>query len=532
MSYLGFTEVNLLSGALAIPGKLETLRLNDCGITFEGCGALASALTSKLSHLRELDLSGNKLGDVGVMLLSAGVGNNLLKLETLKLIDCGVTHEGCHALGLALASNTSHLKELDLSQNSLNDVEIMLLSAGLENPSCKLEKLKLLNCGLTEQGCTALASALRSNPSHLRELDLSENSLSYLHTMLLSAVMENPCWKLETLKLMNCSLTDDGCSALISALRSNPSHLRELDLSKNNLSYLDIMLLCAAMEIPYWKLETLRLKDCGLTEEGYGTLASALRSNPSHLRELDLSGNKVGDFGVQILSAALEIPYCILGTLKLVSCDITDEGCVALVSALRSNPSHFRHLDLSGNKLGNLGIRLLSDALDSPYCELETLKLNDCDLTDENCVSLSSALRLNILNLRELDLSENKLRDSGVKFLFAGPESHLSKLATFKLVNCGITGEGDDTFELHSVQVELDAVEKQIRQLLERQAELRAALESSRRKTRARPRTMTSSPPPPPPVFEISTRNRFAPLRETERDAVIVGDSIVRYPQS
>ncbi|KAL1282473.1 hypothetical protein QQF64_001276 [Cirrhinus molitorella] len=82
------------------------------------------------------------------------------------------------------------------------------------------------------------------------------------------------------------------------------------------------------------------------------------------------------------------------------------------------------------------------------------------------------------------------------------------------------------------MQVELEAVEKQIRQLLERQAELRAALESSRqRKTRARPRTMTS-PPPPPPVFEISTRNRFAPLRETERDAVIVGDSIVRYPQS
>ncbi|KAK2890588.1 hypothetical protein Q8A67_013231 [Cirrhinus molitorella] len=98
----------------------------------------------------------------------------------------------------------------------------------------------------------------------------------------------------------------------------------------------------------------------------------------------------------------------------------------------------------------------------------------------------------------------------------------------------------DDTFELHSVQVELEAVEKQIRQLLERQAELRAALESSRdalfpdvlTSGAGTPRTMTTSPPPPPPVFEISTRNRFAPLRETERDAVIVGDSIVRYLQS
>ncbi|XP_059393365.1 uncharacterized protein LOC132126252 [Carassius carassius] len=33
----------------------------------------------------------------------------------------------------------------------------------------------------------------------------------------------------------------------------------------------------------------------------------------------------------------------------------------------------------------------------------------------------------------------------------------------------------------------------------------------------------------PTPVFEISTRNRFAPLRKTGRDAVIIRDSIVRH---
>ncbi len=45
------------------------------------------------------------------------------------------------------------------------------------------------------------------------------------------------------------------------------------------------------------------------------------------------------------------------------------------------------------------------------------------------------------------------------------------------------------------------------------------------RKTRSRPRSTTS----PPPVFDISSRNRFAPLCEMERDAVIIGDSIVRH---
>ncbi|KAK3544991.1 hypothetical protein QTP86_031020 [Hemibagrus guttatus] len=55
-----------------------------------------------------------------------------------------------------------------------------------------------------------------------------------------------------------------------------------------------------------------------------------------------------------------------------------------------------------------------------------------------------------------------------------------------------------------------------------------AAWMQQQRKTRAKPRARTS-PPPPPPVFEIPTQNRFAPLRETECDTVIIGDSIVRH---
>ncbi|KAF7705584.1 hypothetical protein HF521_020870 [Silurus meridionalis] len=46
------------------------------------------------------------------------------------------------------------------------------------------------------------------------------------------------------------------------------------------------------------------------------------------------------------------------------------------------------------------------------------------------------------------------------------------------------------------------------------------------RKPQAKPRSRTS--PSPPPAFEISTKNRFAPLREMKRDIVILGDSIVR----
>ncbi len=59
-------------------------RLRDCGVTDEGCAALASVLKSNSSHLRELDLSGNQLEDSGVMHLSSGLLNLDCKLEILR----------------------------------------------------------------------------------------------------------------------------------------------------------------------------------------------------------------------------------------------------------------------------------------------------------------------------------------------------------------------------------------------------------------------------------------------------------------
>ncbi|XDV53671.1 hypothetical protein PO909_022109 [Leuciscus waleckii] len=56
------------------------------------------------------------------------------------------------------------------------------------------------------------------------------------------------------------------------------------------------------------------------------------------------------------------------------SCGVTDEGCAALASALRSNPSHLRELSLYGNNLGDSGVKLLEDLRDDPHYKLETLE--------------------------------------------------------------------------------------------------------------------------------------------------------------
>ncbi|XDV33459.1 hypothetical protein PO909_003866 [Leuciscus waleckii] len=293
--------------------------------------------------------------------------------RSVQLYDCGVTDEGCADLTSALRSNPSHLRKLDLSLNKVGDSGVKQLSDLLQDPHCKLEILWLRDCGVWDEGCAALTSALRSNPSHLRKLSLSLNKVGDSGVMQLSDLLQDPRCKLEILGLCDCGVTDEGCAALTSALRSNPSHLRELSLSWNKVGDSGVKQLSDLLQDPHGKLEILWLSDCGVTDEGCAALTSALRSNPSHLRELDLSWNKVGDSGVKQISDLLQDPHCKLEILWLCDCGVTDEGCAALTSALRSNPSHLRKLDLTRNNLRDSDVKLLSDLKEDPHYKLETV---------------------------------------------------------------------------------------------------------------------------------------------------------------
>ncbi|XP_038873506.1 NACHT, LRR and PYD domains-containing protein 12-like isoform X3 [Salvelinus namaycush] len=418
----------------------KTILLNSCNITWRNCENLALAFSSSTSSMRKLDLSHNGLTDTGVELLCLGLGNTICKLETLKLSGCKVQEEGCASLASALMSNPAHLKELDLSYNNPGDSGVKQLSAALEVLHCKLETLSLVNCSLTGTCCEALASALRSNSSSLRELDLSKNDLHNMGLELLSAGLRSINCKLETLRLVTCGVTEEGFSSLACALKSNPSHLKQLDLSNNKAGDAGAILLSAALEHPGCELLKFRLCDCGMTEKGWAFLASNLRSNPSHLRELDLSKNVLGDSGVKILSALLEDPHCELKTLRLENC--SGECFVSLASALKSNPSHLRELDLTGNNVGDSGVKLLSAGLEDPCCKLEKLSLICCGLSWECCETLAAALSSTSSSLRELNLSRNNLENLGVKRLSTGLGNPHCKLMILRLSDCGMAEEG------------------------------------------------------------------------------------------
>uniref|UniRef100_A0A3B4XQ62 NACHT domain-containing protein n=1 Tax=Seriola lalandi dorsalis TaxID=1841481 RepID=A0A3B4XQ62_SERLL len=191
-------------------------RLGGCNLSVRSCEALASVLSARSSSLRELDLSNNNLQDSGVKQLFAGLESPQCALETLRLSGCNLSERSCEALSSVLSSHCSNLRELDLSKNDLQDSGVKHLSAEVKSPQCTLETLRLSNCLITEDGCASLASALTSNFSHLRELDLSYNHPGDTGVKLLSAGLEDLNWRLDTLRYGEACSNDRSITAAVS----------------------------------------------------------------------------------------------------------------------------------------------------------------------------------------------------------------------------------------------------------------------------------------------------------------------------
>uniref|UniRef100_A0A3Q3J1P6 NACHT LRR and PYD domain-containing protein n=1 Tax=Monopterus albus TaxID=43700 RepID=A0A3Q3J1P6_MONAL len=299
----------------------------------------------------------------------------------------------------------------------------------------KSRKAMLRFSNLTDKCCPALAAVLSTKESYLRKLDLGYNSISDNGVRTLVEGLTDKNCRLKALSLQGCGVTSQacrhlkhlsksceinlhcnieqmGCYYLASALQNNSSHLTELDLSINMVGDKGANEIFEKFDIS--QLRRLEVYHCGLTVLSCRNIGEALKSEDSSLAELNLSNNSLKDAGFAVISTVI------------FGCGITRLGCGYLARVLCSISQLY--LDLSLNCLEDMGVKEISDGLKNPLSHLKTLNLSHCSLTDDCCAQLASGISSKQGIIGELDLSGNDLQDKGVRKLCVGLRNPHCKL--------------------------------------------------------------------------------------------------------
>jgi Ran GTPase-activating protein (RanGAP) involved in mRNA processing and transport len=376
--------------------------------------------TLKEIPVKELNLCMHKIGDKGALYLGKAVGTTPC-LEELIIRDCGIGADGIASLFDGLAGNVT-LVTLDASLNPFGDDGAIQLAGFINQTS--IQVLDISSCNVGEEGTVAIASALRTN-TILKKLSLysptpiSQQSEVKLAKMLLQnstltvlAVNQPPSQPTFTFPLYYSSsyrrfkvcrmstqalLTETSTRELYQGIKVSP-HISSVELDSASAlgrslwsgsmeEAADILLvhqpprgegqvnihMCGnTWEVDY-RSECVKEKDEGLKR------IRNIQSTPeswAQLTELDLKHQRLGGVGACLLAELLNQTQ--LQDLNLAGCGITEEGIVALASAISTNTT-IKHLAIGGNQISVHGQEMFIDAL-SKNRTLVSLDIQTCKM--------------------------------------------------------------------------------------------------------------------------------------------------------
>ncbi|CAI5677355.1 unnamed protein product [Oreochromis niloticus] len=239
------------------------------------------------------------------------------------------------------------------SPNGHLDLFLRFLLGLKTNQSC-LQGL-MTQTGSSSQTNQEAVQYIKEKISENLSAEKSINLFHCLNELNDRSLVEEIQQSLRSGRLSTDKLSPAQWSALVFILLSSEKDLDEFDLQKYSASEEALLRLLPVVKASKKAL----LSVCNLSERSCETLSSLLSSQPSSLRELDLSNNDLKDSGVKVLSSGLKSTYCELETLRLSGCLITEEGCKSLVSAFSSSSSHLKELDLSYNNPGEAAVKML-----------------------------------------------------------------------------------------------------------------------------------------------------------------------------
>ncbi|MBH25767.1 MAG: hypothetical protein CMH57_15275 [Myxococcales bacterium] len=255
--------------------RLERLNLRSCGVTDDAAagrgvtrslsGVEALAASPLLTHVMDLDLAENDLGEGGAVALARGGG--LARLERLNLRRNGVTAEGMKAL--ARSPLLARIKQLDLRGNHVGPEGAEALAS---LPEATLEELDLSFNEIEDRGVAALAESPAM--TRLVRLYLYRNHL--LEAGARALARSSRLANLEVLQLGFNAVGDGGAAAL--ARSETLGRLISLGLAQNQIGTPGAMALAATPLTQ--RLEKLDVHQNRIGPDGLKALADALKARP------------------------------------------------------------------------------------------------------------------------------------------------------------------------------------------------------------------------------------------------------------
>ncbi|CAH7403936.1 NACHT, LRR and PYD domains-containing protein 4C [Phodopus roborovskii] len=317
----------------------------------------------------------------------------------------------------SVLASCQQMQTLQVKDTYLNESAFLVLYTHLQHPSCNPHILQVNNVSFS--GNNHLFFELLNQKQSLRHLDLSLTSLSRSDMKMLYDMLNQDECNIEKLLLKDSHLSPDDCMIFACTLISSKK-LTHLNVACNSLDK-GIHLLCKALCHPDCVLKNLVLANCSLSEQCWDYLSDVLKRNKT-LTHLDISSNDLKDKGLKVLCKALSLPESVLNTLRLINCLITTSGCQDLAEVLSIN-QNLKNLQISKNKLQDAGVKLLCDAIKQPNCHLEMIGLEGCELTGACCEDLASIFSQN-KTLWAISLRQNALDRRGMLMLCEAVKHH------------------------------------------------------------------------------------------------------------
>ena len=333
-----------------------------------------------------------------------------------------------------LSENDPKLTTVELTHHRIDDAQAHFLAKALAE-STQVTVLILSCHSIVDDGALALASVIGSNRS-IKKLQLRDLRNSREVTLFFKALGKNKT--IEEFSLRHGQICMQSAVFLYDMLEFHQS-LREIRFVDTQFIGGSFAHVCKGIQYNTSLCKMYLINAEIDVASGSEALCSMLSEN-SHLRELYLCENQLGDDGTTVLTEGL-LDNTTLRKLDLRSNDIGVEGALSIATLVKTSPS-LTGLHLGMNAIGNIGAGSLAQGL--KFSSIQNLDLSDTEIDVEGARAIAKMLKSNT-SIQELNLSFNSIGDEGATSIASVLDGN-STLHSLKMRRNGIGNKGAFAF--------------------------------------------------------------------------------------